>query len=81
MDSRRRDHDVIRAGVQRRLAGLDGFENASRWHYVAPMDSRLAPKRITAEAAAALITIAHPDFRSQLEREARDANLIPKGFF
>lgn len=31
-----------------------------------------------AERARALISIAHPDFREQLEREARENNLIPK---
>ena len=34
-----------------------------------------------AERAKALIGIAHPDFREELEREAREQNLIPKGFF
>jgi acyl-CoA hydrolase len=33
-----------------------------------------------AERAKALISIAHPDFREQLEREARENNLICKGF-
>jgi acyl-CoA hydrolase len=33
-----------------------------------------------AERARALISIAHPDFREQLERDAREKNLIPKGF-
>ena len=33
-----------------------------------------------AERARALITLAHPDFRAGLEREAREKNLIPKGF-
>jgi acyl-CoA hydrolase len=33
-----------------------------------------------AERAAALIGIAHPDFRDPLAREARAAGLIPKGF-
>jgi acyl-CoA hydrolase len=33
-----------------------------------------------AERARALISIAHPDVREQLEREAREKNLIPKGF-
>jgi acyl-CoA hydrolase len=33
-----------------------------------------------AERAKALIGIAHPDFREGLEREAREKNLIPKGF-
>jgi acyl-CoA hydrolase len=34
-----------------------------------------------AERAKALIAIAHPDFREQLEREAREHNILPKGFF
>ncbi len=34
-----------------------------------------------AERAQALIGIAHPDFREALEREAREKNVIPKGFF
>ena len=34
-----------------------------------------------AERAKALIGIAHPDFREALEREAREYNIIPKGFF
>jgi acyl-CoA hydrolase len=33
-----------------------------------------------AERARALIGIAHPDFREDLEREAREKNLIPRGF-
>jgi acyl-CoA hydrolase len=33
-----------------------------------------------AERAKALISIAHPGFREPLEREAREKNLIPKGF-
>jgi acyl-CoA hydrolase len=33
-----------------------------------------------AERALALISIAHPDFRDSLAREARQKNLIPKGF-
>jgi acyl-CoA hydrolase len=32
-----------------------------------------------AERARALISIAAPEFREQLEREARQHNLIPKG--
>jgi butyryl-CoA:acetate CoA-transferase len=33
-----------------------------------------------AERARGLIGIAHPDFREQLERDARQQNLMPKGF-
>jgi acyl-CoA hydrolase len=33
-----------------------------------------------AERASALISLAHPDFREQLEREAYDLNLLPKGY-
>lgn len=33
------------------------------------------------ERARALISIAHPDFREELEREAREHRLIPRGFF
>ena len=33
-----------------------------------------------AERAKALISIAHPDFREGLEREARDSGLMPKWF-
>jgi len=29
----------------------------------------------------ALVSLAHPDFREQLEREARTNNLLPKGFW
>ena len=36
--------------------------------------------RSVAERARALIGIAHPDFRAQLEREAREHNVLPKGF-
>jgi acyl-CoA hydrolase len=34
-----------------------------------------------AERALALISIAHPDFREGLERQAREHRLIPKGFY
>jgi len=34
-----------------------------------------------AERALALISVAHPDFREELEREARENNMIPKGFY
>ena len=34
-----------------------------------------------AERAKALISIAHPDFREELERDAYENRLIPKGFF
>lgn len=34
-----------------------------------------------AERARALIGLAHPEFREALEREAREKNLIPRGFF
>ena len=33
-----------------------------------------------AERAMALISIAHPDFREELEREAYEKRLIPRGF-
>ena len=33
------------------------------------------------ERARAMISIAHPDFRDDLEREAREHGLIPRGFF
>jgi acyl-CoA hydrolase len=36
--------------------------------------------RSVAERARALIGIAHPDFREQLERVAREHNVLPKGF-
>ena len=32
------------------------------------------------ERARAMISIAHPDFREELAREARQHGLIPKGF-
>jgi acyl-CoA hydrolase len=34
-----------------------------------------------AERARAMISIAHPDYRDELERQARGHGLIPKGFF
>ena len=34
-----------------------------------------------AERARALIGIAHPEFREALERDAREKNVLPKGFF
>ena len=34
-----------------------------------------------AERAKALIALAHPDFREELERDAHTHNLIPKGYF
>jgi acyl-CoA hydrolase len=34
-----------------------------------------------AERARALISLAHPDFRESLEREAREKGLMPRGFF
>jgi acyl-CoA hydrolase len=34
-----------------------------------------------AERATALIGLAHPDFREPLEREAREAGMIPRGFW
>src|SRR5437867_2746932 len=34
-----------------------------------------------AERVKALVSLAHPDFREQLEREARANNLLPKGFW
>ncbi len=37
--------------------------------------------KAVAERALALIAIAHPDFRASLEREAREHNILPKGFF
>jgi acyl-CoA hydrolase len=33
-----------------------------------------------AERTKALISIAHPDFREELEREARERKLVPRGF-
>jgi acyl-CoA hydrolase len=33
-----------------------------------------------AERAMALVSIAHPDFRETLQREAREKRLIPRGF-
>jgi acyl-CoA hydrolase len=37
--------------------------------------------RSLAERARALISIAHPDFREELERDAYEHRLIPRGFF
>jgi acyl-CoA hydrolase len=37
--------------------------------------------RSIAERAKLLISIAHPDFREELERDAYDHRLIPRGFF
>ena len=37
--------------------------------------------RSVAERARALISIAHPDFREELERDAYENRLIPRGFF
>ena len=34
-----------------------------------------------AERAKALISLAHPEFREQLECEARENHLIPRGFW
>ena len=34
-----------------------------------------------ADRAKALISIAHPDYREDLEREARENGLMPKGYF
>ena len=34
-----------------------------------------------AERAIALMSIAHPDFRADLERQAFDHRLIPRGLF
>lgn len=34
-----------------------------------------------AERATALISIAHPDYREELERAARNQNVIPKGYY
>ncbi len=42
---------------------------------------RRALRKSVAERAQALIAIAHPDFRESLARQARDNNIIPKGFF
>lgn len=36
--------------------------------------------RSIAERARALIEIAHPDFREELERDAYEHRLIPRGF-
>jgi acyl-CoA hydrolase len=37
--------------------------------------------KCVAERARALISIAHPDFRESLEREAFETRMIPRGFF
>lgn len=37
--------------------------------------------RSVAERAKAMTSIAHPDFREGLERDAYDHRLIPQGFF
>lgn len=37
--------------------------------------------KTNAERAKSLIAIAHPDFREELERKAREVNIIPKGWF
>ncbi|MFT5510353.1 MAG: acyl-CoA hydrolase [Hyphomicrobiaceae bacterium] len=37
--------------------------------------------KAVAERAKAMISIAHPDFREELEREAYDKGLIPRGFY
>ncbi len=37
--------------------------------------------KCVAERAKALIGLAHPDFREELEREAHENGLIPRGFF
>ena len=37
--------------------------------------------RSIAERARALISIAHPDFREELERDAYEHRLIPRGFY
>jgi acyl-CoA hydrolase len=37
--------------------------------------------RTVAERAQLLISIAHPDFREELSREAHQHNLIPRGYF
>jgi acyl-CoA hydrolase len=34
-----------------------------------------------AERAKTLVSIAHPDFREKLERDAYEHGLIPKGFY
>jgi acyl-CoA hydrolase len=33
------------------------------------------------DRARAMISVAHPDFRDELERQARGNGLIPNGFF
>ena len=37
--------------------------------------------RSVAERAKALVSIAHPDFREELERGANECGMIPRGFF
>jgi acyl-CoA hydrolase len=37
--------------------------------------------KCVAERARALISIAHPDFREQFERNAYEPRMIPRGFF
>lgn len=50
-------------------------------HYVVTEFGMVCLKgKSLAERAKALISIAHPDFREELEREARDSGLTPKWF-
>ena len=37
--------------------------------------------KTVAERAKAMISIAHPDYREELEREAYAKHLIPRGYF